>query len=151
MLGSSTTVCQWRSDAAENRSRTVVPPQNEQENADFPGEIGPEWDFCSRGEWWRRQALARCWSVQQRGRSSRPQTHRRKCHCPVSSIPGEPALIASQKLPLLLPACRQRPFQPLQYDPLIRPAAEDRRDNIGCKERKPAVSVVTVPELVFFN
>ena len=33
-----------------NRNRAGVPPWNEQENAEFPGEIGPERDFCSRGD-----------------------------------------------------------------------------------------------------
>ena len=39
--------------------------------------------------------------------------------------------------PLLLPPHRQRPLQPLQHHPLIRPAAEDRLDDVRRQQRQP--------------
>jgi hypothetical protein len=42
-----------------------------------------------------------------------------------------------QPPPLLLPACRQRPFQLLQNQALVRPSPEDRLSNVRGKQRQP--------------
>ena len=44
---------------------------------------------------------------------------------------------AAQSRSLLLPPHRQRPLQPLQHHPLVRPPAEDRLDDVRRQQRQP--------------
>ncbi len=49
-------------------------------------------------------------------------------------------LSASQeKGALLLPHHRQRPLQPLQHHPLVRPPAEDRLNDVRRQQRQPQI------------
>jgi hypothetical protein len=59
------------------------------------------------------------------------------CESGTDSGQTENALVAiMQHRPLLLPPHRQRPLQPLQHHPLIRPSAEDRLDKVRCQQRQ---------------
>ena len=51
--------------------------------------------------------------------------------------------------PLLHPPHRQRPLQPLQHHPLVRPPAEDRLDDVRRQQRQPQDAAdVALPDLL---